>query len=600
VYFSRPGNGICHQVHLERFAAPGKTLVGSDSHTPTAGGIGSFAVGAGGLDVAVAMGGGSFYLSCPAVLAVELKGALPDWVSAKDIILRLLSILSTRGNVGAVVEYCGEGLNSLSVPARATCTNMGAELGVTSSIFPADELTRQFLAAQGRLAAFTALAADSGAQYDRLTKKLHVQKDALFLANIRRCCPDAQVAPPDAEGNVKASFSRIVIDLSELEPLAAAPGSPENIVPIAQLAGAPVDQVVIGSCTNSSLRDLSVCAAVLKGRTVHPRVELGIAPGSRQVLAMMTENGGLAAMVAAGARILESACGPCIGQGFSPGSGRVSLRTFNRNFTGRSGASDDKVYLVSPETAVAAAITGQITDPRRLGIDYPSWTEPKAFKIDDGMIIPAHVGEDVEIVRPASIVKPPSGQPLPDPIEGVALIKVGDKITTDHIMPAGGLLKHRSNVPEYAKHVFNPLNKPGEPTFAQRAEAAAKAGKAGIIVAGESYGQGSSREHAALCPMYLGVRAVIAKSIERIHQANLVNFAILPLTFANPADYDRVSPGDNLEITGTAAAVASAERVTVANTTRGFAFDCVLKLSPRQRQILAAGGLLAYTRQGGQ
>ncbi len=599
-YHSRPGNGICHQVHLERFATPGRTLLGSDSHTPTAGGMGALAMGAGGLDVAVAMGGGAFYLTSPAVVAVELQGRLGDWVVPKDIILKLLSILTTGGNVGAVVEYCGEGVASLSVPARATCTNMGAELGVTTSVFGADEVTQAFLAAQGRSDQFTALAADANAEYDRITKHLHAERDAAVIENIRRHCPDAQIGRADGDGTVEVSFSRVVIDLSDLAPLAATPSSPGNVAAIADLAGTKVDQVIIGSCTNSSLCDMMVVAAVLKGRKVHPRVELGIAPGSRGVLKMLADNGALADMVSAGARILECGCGPCIGQGFSPGSDRVSLRTFNRNFAGRSGTKGDKVYLVSPEVAVAAAITGEITDPRRLDMKYPEIPEVANFTIDDGMIIPPLPPDEagrIEIIRGPTIVKPPAGKPLPEKIDGKVIIKVGDKITTDHIMPAGTLLKLRSNVPEYAKHVFAPLNEPGRPTFAERATEAGQAGHAGVIVAGDSYGQGSSREHAALCPMYLGVRVVIAKAVERIHQANLVNFAILPLTFAESSDYDRIDAGDRLIIEDVAGAVASAETVTVHNATQDFDFTCRVNLSGRQRKILTAGGLLNYTRQ---
>jgi len=392
----------------------------------------------------------------------------------------------------------------------------------------------------------------------------------------------------------------VVIDLSELVPLAATPGSPENVAAVADLAGERVDQVLIGSCTNSSFHDLMVAAAVLKGRTVHPNVELGIAPGSRAVLQTLAGNGTLAEMVAAGARILECACGPCIGQGFSPGTGRVSLRTFNRNFTGRSGTPDDRVYLVSPETAVAAAITGRITDPRELPLAYPDVPAGRAA-IDDSMIVPAPAeGTKVEIIRGPTIVKPPAGQELPASLDGEVLIKVGDKVTTDHIMPAGALMKHRSNVPEYARYVFNPFNVPGQPTFAERARAAKEASRAGVIVAGDSYGQGSSREHAALCPMYLGVQAVIARAIERIHQANLVNFAIVPLTFADAGDYDGIDAGDRLHIDGMAAAVASAAEVAVRNVTKGTEFRCRVSLSPRQRRILTAGGLLQYTRAGGQ
>ncbi|MDY7010482.1 MAG: aconitate hydratase [Planctomycetota bacterium] len=599
-YHSRPGNGICHQVHLERFAAPGKTLLGSDSHTPTAGGMGALAMGAGGLDVAVAMGGGAFYLRCPSVVAVELRSQLGPWVAPKDIILKLLSILTTSGNVGAVVEYCREGVSSLSVPARATCTNMGAELGVTTSIFPSDEMTRAFLEAQGRGGQFTALAADADAEYDSITKRLHNKRDADVIENIRRYCPNAKIEQTDEDGLVKVSFNRVVIDLSELAPLAAVPSSPGNVEEITDLAGTKVDQVLIGSCTNSSLYDLMLVAAVIKGRKVHSRVELGIAPGSRGVLKMLADNGSLGEMVAAGARILECGCGPCIGQGFSPGDGRVSLRTFNRNFAGRSGTKGDKVYLVSPEVAVAAALTGEITDPRKLDMEYPRIPQVDKFLIDDGMItppLPADEADGVEIVRGPTIVKPPAGQPLPEKIDGEVLIKVGDKITTDHIMPAGTLLKLRSNVPEYAKHVFAPLNEPGEPTFAERAISAKDAGRAGVIVAGDSYGQGSSREHAALCPMYLGVRVVIAKAIERIHQANLVNFAILPLTFAESSDYDRIDADDRLEIEQIDSVIESSGTVTVHNATKGFGFTCRVDISPRQREILAAGGLLNYTRE---
>ncbi len=604
-YHSRPGNGICHQVHLERFARPGRTLVGSDSHTPTGGGMGMLAIGAGGLDVAVAMGGGAFYTTCPKVIGVELRGRLKPWVAPKDIILRLLSILTTKGNVGCVVEYYGKGVATLPVPARATCTNMGAELGVTCSVFPADDVTQQFLQAQGRGDQFVPLAADEGAAYDRITKKLDAKKDAAVIANIKAFCKGVKIKEDGAA--VEASFDRIVIDLSKLEPLMSAPSSPDNIVTVAATAGKKVGQVVIGSCTNSSFQDLMLVARSLKGRTVHPAVEAGIAPGSKQVLEMLAENGALADLVRSGVRILESGCGPCIGLCFSPAEGAVSLRTCNRNFAGRSGTTGDQVYLVSPETAVAAALTGEVTDPRvlteKLGVAYKPVGKPKQFLLDDGMLQPPAAPDEaatLEVVRGSTIVKPPRGQTPPAKLEGGVLIKVGDKITTDHIMPAGELLKHRSNVPEYAKYVFNPLNQAGEPTFAQRALAMKDKGGHGVVVAGDSYGQGSSREHAALCPMYLGVRAVIAKAIERIHQANLVNFAILPLTFADAADYDRVEAGDSLAIDDVAGAIGSAERVTVRNATKGFDFVCNLKLAPRQRKILAAGGLLNYTRDGGQ
>jgi aconitate hydratase len=603
-YHSRPGNGICHQVHLERFARPGKTLLGCDSHTPTCGGMGMVAIGAGGLDVAVAMGGGAFFLTCPRVIGVELRGRLRPWVAPKDIILRLLSILTTRGNVGCAVEYHGEGVSALDVPARSTCTNMGAELGATTSIFPADEVTRQFLDAQQRGEQFTAAAADEGATYDRVARRLHAKRGADVLANMKAHCEGLELGRQDGEGYIAASFGGIVIDLGELEPLAATPGSPDHIVLVSDIAGTKVRQVVIGSCTNSSYQDLMMCAAVLKGRTVHPDVELGISPGSRQVLTMLGRSGALADLVAAGARILECGCGPCIGLGFSPGTGAASARTFNRNFTGRSGTRDDRVYLVSPETAVAAALAGRFIDPRRLGEEFgvadPHVAAPQRFEADDRMILPPlpqAEAERAEVVRAETIVKPPRSERLPDELRGRALIKVGDKVTTDHIMPAGALLKYRSNVPKYAQYVFSHFGGEGETTFSERARATRESGVAGIIVAGDSYGQGSSREHAALCPMYLGVRAVIAKAIERIHQANLVNFAILPLTFAAARDYDRVEAGDELVVQGLCEGIASAESITVRDASRQFEFTCNLGLTPRQRGILQAGGLLNLTRE---
>ena len=598
-YHSRPGNGICHQVHLERFGRPGATLLGSDSHTPTGGGMGMVAIGAGGLDVAVAMGGGAFYLTAPKVIGVELRGELRPWVAPKDIILRLLSVLTTRGNVGCAVEYFGEGVARLDVPGRATCTNMGAELGVTASVFPSDSATRAFLDAQGRGGQWAERTADENATYGPVTKRLHTQRDAGTIQAIRRFCTDVSVSEPDADGTVAVSFGHVVIDLSELEPMASGSPSPDNISTVAELAGTKVGQVVVGSCTNSSYQDLMTVAQALKGKTVHPTVELGIAPGSRQVLAMIAANGAMADLVASGARFLESGCGPCIGQGFAPGSDIVSVRTFNRNFCGRSGTKNDTVYLTSPETAVACALTGEMTDPRSLGMDYPAVELPESFLLDDSMIQqppPPEQAEQVEIRRGPTIVKPPAGSPLPETLDGEVLIKVGDKITTDHISPAGSLLKYRSNVPEYAKYVFAPLNVEGEETFAERALAVKDDGRAGIVVGGDSYGQGSSREHAALCPMYLGVRAVIAKAIERIHQANLVNFAILPLTFANPDDYEGIDRGDRLVLDGTGEAIASAERVTVRNETKGTSFQCNLTLGARQREVLAAGGLLNYTR----
>ncbi len=563
VYHSRAGNGICHQVHLERFGKPGATLLGSDSHTPTGGGIGVLAIGAGGLDVAVAMAGGPFYLQCPKVLGVNLTGKLSDWVAAKDGILKLLSILSTKGNVGWVVEYFGEGVKTLTVPQRATITNMGAELGVTTSIFSSDEQTRRFLAAQQREQDYQPLEADSDAVYDRV----------------------------------------IEIDLSALEPLAACPSSPDNIKTVREIAGAKAGQVAIGSCTNSSYADLMMVAQVLKGRRTDAMVELGISPGSREVLNMLAQNGALADVIAAGARVLESGCGPCIGQGFSPADGVVSLRTFNRNFAGRTGTKGDLAYLVSPETAVASALTGEITDPRdlstKMGIAYPRIAMPDKVHIDDSMIeVPPSdaEAEKAEVLRGRTIVVPETPPALATKLSGRILLKCGDKITTDHIMPAGTYLKLRSNVPEYAKVVFNAFNEPGQPTFAERALKLKARGVAGVIVAGESYGQGSSREHAALCPMYLGVRAVIAKSIERIHRANLINFCIVPIQFADPSDYDKLGPDDEIEIADLHGAVEKSDTVRI--VARGGAFEFIgkLNLSDRDRQILLSAGLLNFTR----
>ena len=563
VYHSRAGNGICHQVHLERFGKPGATLLGSDSHTPTGGGLGMLAIGAGGLDVAVAMGGGPFHLQCPKICGVKLTGKLADWVAGKDVILKLLSVLTTKGNVGWTVEYFGPGVKNLTVPQRATITNMGAELGVTTSIFPSDEQTRQFLAAQKREADYQPLAADKDAVYDRV----------------------------------------IEIDLSVLEPMAACPSSPDQIKTIREIAGKPVSQIAVGSCTNSSFTDLMMTAKVLKGRRIDPMVEFAVAPGSREVLNMLAGNGALADMIAAGARILESACGPCIGQGFSPADGTVSLRTFNRNFAGRSGTKGDQVYLVSPETAVASVLTGKITDPRDLpgllGVAYPKIKMPREFGIDDSMIerpLDEIAAGAARVVRGSTIVVPEAPMPLPAKLVGQLLLKCGDKITTDHIMPAGTYLKLRSNVPEYAKVVFNCFNEAGKPTFAERSLGLKSRGIGGIVVAGESYGQGSSREHAALCPMYLGVRAVIAKSIERIHRANLINFCIVPIRFADAADYDRLQAGDELVIDDLLGAIRSSEQVTIRKGDGSFEFAGRLELSARDRDILLAGGLLSYTR----
>jgi len=563
VYHSRAGNGICHQVHLERFGRPGATLLGSDSHTPTGGGIGMIAIGAGGLDVAVAMAGGPFYLTAPKVLGIKLAGELSDWVAAKDVILKLLSMLSTKGNVGWAVEYFGEGVATLSVPQRATITNMGAELGVTTSVFGSDEQTREFLAAQKRDGDYQALAADADAEYDRVVE----------------------------------------IDLSALAPMAACPSSPDNIKSIGEIAGLKTGQVVVGSCTNSSFTDLMMAAKVLKGRQIDNMVEFAVAPGSREVLGMLAENGALADMIAAGARIMESGCGPCIGQGFSPADGVVSLRTFNRNFAGRSGTKGDEVYLVSPETAVASALTGKITDPRDLpglvGAEYPRVGLPKEFAIDDSMIETPLSDEQagkVEVLRGATIVVPESPPRLPERLAGEVLVKCGDKITTDHIMPAGVFLKLRSNVPKYAKVVFNCFNEEGEASFADRALDLKGKGVAGLVVAGESYGQGSSREHAALCPMYLGVRAVIAKSIERIHKANLINFCIVPMEFADSGDYDEIEAGDELVIDDLLEAIKNHDTVKIAKSDGSFEFVGKLELSDRDREVLLAGGRLNYTR----
>ena len=554
VRFSRPGNGICHQVHLERFGKPGKTLIGSDSHTPTGGALGMLAMGAGGMDVAVAMAGGAYYINMPRMFKVNLTGKLPPWVSAKDVSLEILRILSVRGGRGAIIEWGGEGIQTLSVPERATITNMGTELGATTSIFPADEVTREFLRAQGREEDFTPLASDPDAVYDRV----------------------------------------IDIDLSALEPLCACPHSPDNVKAARALVDVRVDQVCVGSCTNSSLRDLLRVAAILKGRTVAPTVSLSISPGSRQVLQMLSACGALADILASGARVLECACGPCIGMGFSPNSGGVSVRTFNRNFEGRSGTRDAQVYLASPEVAAASAILGHIADPRELG-EYPEVHVPEHFYTDDsGVLMPASPEEakSVEVVRGPNIRPMPLGESLQDEISAPLTLKVGDNITTDHIMPAGAkILPYRSNVPKLSEFCFTVCDE----TFPQRSKAAGRS----IIVGGANYGQGSSREHAALVPMYLGVRAVVAKSFARIHAANLINYGILPLTFVNADDYDRLAQGDNLTISGIFAGLESGE-FTLTDRTTGETFALACELSPRQREILRDGGLLAYTREGKQ
>lgn len=550
IYFSRPGNGICHQVHLERFGIPGKTLIGSDSHTPTGGGIGMLSFGAGGLDVAVAMGGGAYYITMPKMIKVNLTGKLRPFVTAKDVSLEILRILSVKGGVGSIIEWGGEGILGLSVPERATITNMGTELGATTSIFPSDEVTKKFLEAEGRGADYRPLASDPDAVYDRV----------------------------------------IDIDLSELKPLIACPHMPDNVVTVESLKGTKVDQVCIGSCTNSSLLDLLKVAALLKGKTVDPSVSLSISPGSRQVLTMLADCGALSDILASGARVLECACGPCIGMGFSPNSAGVSLRTFNRNFEGRSGTKDAKVYLVSPETAVAAALTGYITDPMTLG-DMPKVTLPKEFKVDDSAVLaPAdpETAKSLEVLRGPNIKKFPDSFPQEDSLTAELILKVGDNITTDHIMPAGAkILPYRSNIPYLSKFCFAVCDE----SFSERAMAAGKS----IIVGGGNYGQGSSREHAALVPLYLGVRAVIAKSFARIHAANLINAGIMPLTFANPDDYEKVTQGDRLTLSGVWAGMESGN-ITLKDENTGKVFALTCSFTERQREILKAGGLLAYTK----
>lgn len=550
IVFSRPGNGICHQVNLERFGVPGRTLLGSDSHTPTGGGIGMIAIGAGGLDVAAAMAGYPFHLPAPRVVLVNLKGKLPEWVSAKDVILELLRRLSVKGGVGKIMEYGGEGIKSLTVPERATITNMGAELGATTSVFPSDEVTRHFLKAQGRESAWTEIEADDDADYDET----------------------------------------IDLDLSKLEPLIARPHSPDNVVKVTEIAGKPVDQVAIGSCTNSSLKDMLTLAAVLEGKTVATGVSLVVSPGSKQVLEMLATSGALAKIVGAGARVLESACGPCIGMGQSPPSGATTLRTFNRNFLGRSGTKDADVYLVSVETAVAAAIKGAITDPRTMG-KAPVITLPDKFLINDNMIVePPDDGSKVKVIRGPNIKPLPKAEPMEETLDGTILLKVEDNITTDHIMPAGAkILPLRSNIPAISEHVFEVV----DPTFAGRA----KQEGGGFIVGGENYGQGSSREHAALAPMYLGIKWVLAKSFARIHKANLVNFGILPLTFADPEDYGKIESGDRIKIENVRKRIQQNEPLVLRNETRGVEIRAEYDLSDRQREIVLDGGLLNHVKK---
>ncbi len=549
--FSRPGNGICHQVHLERFGVPGKTLIGSDSHTPTAGGIGMLGMGAGGLDVAVAMGGGEYYITMPKMIKINLCGRLPDYVGAKDVILEVLRLLGVKGGVGAIIEYAGEGVKTLSVPQRATITNMGAELGATTSIFPADEITHAFLKAQLREGDFTPISPDPDAKYD----------------------------------------AEYTVDLSTLRPLAACPHSPDNVAPVSNLSGMKIDQVCIGSCTNSSLSDMLTVAAMLKGKTVHPDVSLSISPGSKQVYTMLAECGALADLIKAGARILECACGPCIGMGFSPKSKGISLRTFNRNFLARSGTADAGVYLVSPETAAASAIAGVFTDPTTLGT-APKIEMPEVFTVDDNLIeSPASVEEAAEVaVERGPNIKPiPKGKEPDENLECKLILKVGDNITTDHIMPAGAkILPYRSNVPKLSEFCFTVCDK----DFPERA----KREGGGVILGGQNYGQGSSREHAALVPLYLGVRAVVAKSFARIHMANLINFGIVPMTLKNEADYDLISEGDDIVIENFREAVAGGDEAVLINRKNGARVPLILSFSERQRKILLAGGTLNYTK----
>ncbi|MHA1281693.1 MAG: aconitate hydratase [Promethearchaeota archaeon] len=554
IKFSKPGNGICHQVFLERFARPGKTLIGSDSHTPTAGAMGMIAIGAGGLDVAVAMGGGPFYLKTPEIVGIELKGQLNEFVSAKDVILEILRRIDVKGGVGKILEYFGPGIKTLSVPERATITNMGAETGATTSIFPSDEITKKFLKLQGR--------------------------------------EEHWIEIPEAS---RDDFSTIIeIDLSEIEPLAAEPHSPGNVVPIREIEGIKVDQVAIGSCTNSSLKDMLTVAALLKGKKIHKDVVLGISPGSRQVLIELAKDGALADIIAAGARILESACGPCIGMGFAPKTNGISIRTFNRNFYGRSGTKSAKVYLVSPETAVATAIFGKITDPRKLGA-YPKINLPDRIELDDSMIIePAKNPEEIEIIRGPNISPLPEFLPMPEDLHIKILIKVEDNITTDHIMPAGAkILPYRSNLPKISEFVFEQI----DPSFSRRAlENKSKGG--GLIIGGENYGQGSSREHAALAPHYLGIKIVLAKSFARIHRDNLINFGILPLKFKNKNDYNRLKENDEIEVKDIRELLKSNEKVfKIRNLTQKYDFEVEHDLSIREKEIILAGGKLNYTRE---
>lgn len=552
ILYSRCGNGICHQVHLERFAKPGKTLIGSDSHTPTAGGICSFSMGAGGIDVAAVLGGSAYFIQVPRVVNVKLTGKLRPWVAAKDIILKVLSILTTKGNVGTVVEYSGDALVNLTVPERATITNMGAELGVTTSLFPSDEQTLAFLKAQGREDDFVELKPDKDATYDRT----------------------------------------IEINLDELVPMTAGPHSPENVTTVKEVEGMKVSQVCVGSCTNASFKDIVTVSKILEGKTVNPNISLVVVPGSKQVLQMASEAGAIEKLAASGARIMEPACGFCIGMGQAPSSGAISVRTNNRNFEGRSGTKDAKIYLVSPETAAVTALTGKMTDPTGFG-EYPKVEMPKKFTINDNMVQkPAKDSASVKIRRGPNIGDPPKIEAYPENLDATVAIVVGDKITTDHIMPAGPRLKYRSNIKTYSQYVFEGI----DPTFHERCHANRKAGKWNAVIAGVSYGQGSSREHAALCPAYLGVRLVVAGGIERIHAANLINFGILPLNFENPEDAKSFEQGDSIKISDVKKNLLEGLPITVKNETKGKEFTIAPKLDARQRKIILAGGLLNFIR----
>jgi len=551
IYFSKPGNGICHQVHLERFGRPGDTLLGSDSHTPTGGGLGMLAIGVGGLEIAAALAGNPYHLRMPEIFGIRLTGSLPPWVSAKDIILHLLSRISVKGGVGKILEYCGDGVASLTVPERATITNMGAETGATTSIFPSDEETRGFLSLQQREADFRELLPD----------------------------PDALYA------------DELTIDLSALEPLIACPDSPDRISPVRELAGKKVDQVCIGSCTNSSLRDLMRVASILRGKTINPEVSLVLSPGSRQVLAMLAENGALADLISSGARVLETACGPCIGMGQSPPSGSVSLRTYNRNFKGRSGTADAGIYLVSPETAAAAALTGKITDPRDMG-SVPAAFLPERFLIDDSMILaPSPEPEAVSVIKGPNISSIPRGELLPESLAAEVWLRVGDNITTDDIMPAGAkILPYRSNIEKISRFVFNAI----DPGFVERSDRRSEAGLGGVIIGGENYGQGSSREHAALAPRFLGVRVVVAQSFARIHKSNLINFGVIPLTFIQPESGGDMEPGLNLDFPALRGEVEGGSQVTAYDTAHDREYQLDLAVTARERSILLEGGLLNW------